>query len=415
MGDHESYSEGMAAYHAGRYGDVITHLTPLASHGEGAIRLLGRFYVGQAHYRLAVRLFEQRRFRDAGNHFRAAAQMNPAGGGVARFLAACHSNNHDLEELDRQLREQVRLNPDDADSRIRLALVQWKLGQPAEAVTLLREGIERKPDHADLHYQLGVMMAAEERFDEARVQFETTIGLDACHALAHERLGQCCGVARKTDQAIEHLQRAHKLDPSNSRVALQLSILAGGINEPPRRPQIILQPASGSSRYDQADIDRLGETIVEEPDFVEAFLQVPASDVDQEVFTVLRATLERALEKHPEFADLHYHCGQIYHRLGRDRNAIQQIERAIQINPQYVQALILLARLYGQTDRWAAGLERLQQAVEAGADYPDVHYLLGQLYQRGNQPERARQAYQRALDLKSDYRPAREALESLTA
>jgi hypothetical protein len=37
------------------------------------------------------------------------------------------------------------------------------------------------------------------------------------------------------------------------------------------------------------------------------------------------------------------------------------------------------------------------------------------LYQRGNQPERARQAYQRALDLKNDYRPARQALESLTA
>jgi tetratricopeptide (TPR) repeat protein len=413
MADRDSYREGMAAYHAGRYEDVIKHLTSLTSCSEGAIRLLSRFYLGQAHYRLAVRLFEQRRFRDASNHFRVAAQMNPAGGGVARFLAACYPENKGLEQLAREFRDRLDRDPGDDVARVGLALVQWKAGQPAEAVSLLREGLDLKPDHAEFHYQLGVMQAATEAFDDARGRFEKTIALDPSHAAAHERLAQCYGLARQSGRAIAHLQRAHEIDPSNARVALQLSILVGATNEPTGRTASALKPAGNASRYDQADLERLGDTIAGEPDFVETFLRLPASEVDQELFTVLRATLERALEKHPEFADLHFHCGQVYHRLGKEGTAVRYIERAVEINPRYLKALILLARLYGQTDRWASGLERLQQAIDAGADYPDVHYLVGQLYQKGNQPERARQAYQRALDLKQDYRPAREALDSL--
>ena len=57
MDDRDSYREGMSAYHAGRYEDVIRLLTSLACEGEGVIRLMARFYLGQAHHRLALRLF----------------------------------------------------------------------------------------------------------------------------------------------------------------------------------------------------------------------------------------------------------------------------------------------------------------------------------------------------------------------
>jgi tetratricopeptide (TPR) repeat protein len=414
MDDRDSYREGMAAYHAGRYEDVIRLLTSPACEGEGVIRLMARFYLGQAHYRLAVRLFDQRRFRDAGNHFREAARINPSGGGVARFLAGCYVGDKGLEQTAQERAEQIKRCPEDVTNRVKLALAQWKLGQPGEAVATLREGVAVCPDSADLWYQLGVVAASDERFDEARDSFVKAVGLDPSHAAAHERLAQCHAVSGNVQTAMEELQKAHDLDPDNARIAAQISVLAGVVSSPNLRPRIMPQTGGSAIRYDAADIDRLGEAVAAEPDFVEAFLRLPDTEVDREVFTVLRATIERALDKHPEFADLHYHCGQVYHRLGRDRNAIHHVERAVELNPRYVDALILLARLYGQTDRWASGVERLQQAIEAGADYPDVHYLVGQLYQKGNRPQQAREAYMRALSLKSDYRAAREALESLS-
>lgn len=415
MNDRDSYREGMAAYHAGRYEDAVRKLTPLASDGEGATRVMSRFYLGQAHYQLAVRFFDQRLFRDASQHFQLAAQANPSGGGFARFLACCCRGDKRLAETAHRYAEWVRNHPADINSRIRLALAQWKLGQPGQAMVTLREGLTACPDSADLHYQMGVLFAADERFCEARECFEKAVAIDPAHAGAHERLAQCHGVAGDVRAAAEELQKAHALDPENARVAMQISILAGTVTDRNLRLNVIPQRRNSSPRYDQADIERLGEAVVAEPDFVDAFLQLPETQVDQEVFSVLRATLERALEKHPEYADLHYHCGQVYHRLGGETNAIRHVEKAVQINPRYVDALILLARLYGQTDRWANGIERLRQAIDAGADYPDVHYLIGQLYQKGNQPEQAREAYRRALSLKSDFLAAREALNALGA
>lgn len=415
MGDRDSYREGIAAYRAGRYEDAVRSLTPLASDGDGAVRLMGRFYLSQAHYRLAVRLFDQHLFRDAGNHFRLAAQANPSGSGIAGFLAGCYAGNKRLEETAHRYAEWVRHHPSDAASRIKLALAQWKLGQPGQAMNTLQEGLAACPDSADLHYQTGVLFAADERFVEARQFFEKAVALNPSHAAAHERLAQCHGAAGNVRVAAVELQKAHELEPENARVAMQISVLAGAIRDPNARPTIAPQSRGSAMRYDQADIEQLGEAVVAEPDFVDAFLRLPETEVDQEVFSVLRATIEKALEKHPEYADLHYHCGQVYHRLGGERNAIRHVEKAVQINPRYVDALILLARLYGRADRWAHGVERLRQAIDAGADYPDVHYLIGQLYQKGNQPEQAREAYRRALSLKSDFPAAREALNALGA
>lgn len=413
MSDRDSYREGMAAYHAGCYEDAIRKLTPLASDGEGATRVMSRFYLGRAHYRLAVRFFDQRLFRDASHHFRLAAQANPSGGGFAGFLARCCRGDKRLAETAHRYAEWVRHHPADAGSRVRLALAQWKIGQPGQAMATLREGLAACPGNADLHYQMGVLFAANEQFHEARECFEKALAIDPSHPGAHERLAQCHGVAGDARAAAEELQKAHALDPENARVAMQISILAGIISDRDLRLSTIPQPGDSSPRYDQADIERLGEAVVAEPDFVDAFLQLPKTEVDQEVFNVLRATLEKALEKHPEYADLHYHCGRVYHRLGGEAKAIRHIEKAVEINPRYVDALILLARLYGQTDRWGHGIERLRQAIDAGADYPDVHYLIGRLYQKANQPEQARQAYRRALSLKSDFPAAREALEAL--
>ncbi len=413
MNDRQRYRAGMSAYNAGRYPDAIEYLTVLASAGRGAEGLLSRFYLGQAHYRLGVQLFEQRQFREASGHFQAAAQANPSGGGFARFLAVCYVGMGRLDLAAHEFDAVVRDNPDDAGARIRSALAQWKRGALMDAVATLREGLRRQGNHAELHYQLAVMLAAEDELAEAEKLLEKTIALDPSHAGAYERLAQCCSMDGRHERALRYLERAHQLDPSNARVALQLSLLAPSAVGRDQEPKIKWQPPVSAAKPDQTAIDRLGDAIAAEPDFIEAFLALPVSEVDEEVFSTLAATLERALRKHPEFADLHYHCGAVYRRLGKDRDAIQHAELAARINPRYVKPLILLAQLYGQTDRWEAGVKRLEQAIRAGADYPDVHCLVGQLYQQGNQPDRARRAYQRALDLNRDHQAAREALETL--
>jgi tetratricopeptide (TPR) repeat protein len=401
----------MAAYNAGNHRAAIRHLEPLA--GEpGVTGLLSRFYLGQSHHQLALRHFRQMRFKEAASHFEIAARMNPSGGGVERFLSACHAKTGRFDLAAEGLRTLLDRNPEDVGARIRLALALWKQSTPEAGVKVLEEGLEARPDHAELQYQLGVMYAAREDFERAETYFGAALARDPGHAGACERLAQCRALDGEPHRALELLQRAHTLDPLNPRIGLQLSVLAQTVGE---AAGTLLPGDSAPARgdLDHVAIERLGEMVAQEPDFVGAFLSLPASEVDQEVFSILAATLEEALSKHPEYADLHYHCGGVYRRLGRDAAAIAHVERAVSLNPRYVNALILLAGLYAQTARLDDGAARLEQAIQSGGDYADVHYMLGRLYQQSGQPSRARGAYERALALNGRFEQAKEALDSL--
>ncbi len=421
MASHQSqtgrtYRAGMAAYLAGRYDEAIALLEPVVNQppppddtrGPGrtaVLTSLSRYYLAQAHYRLAVQFFDAGRHDQATPHFDAAARLNPSGGGVAEFLSQGRplgeTGGTDLEAL-------LAARPDDVELRIRAALVRWRRGQRINAAVLLRDGLRRCPANAELHYQLGVMLAAQEDLSGAESSFKRALAMDDRHAHAHERLAQCHGVAGRTEQALEHLRRANDLAPGNARIALQLNVLSGMLTPAPRK-----LATDDAARLDPTALERLGEVIIREPDFVEAFLALPVSAVDREVFSVLAATLEHALARHPSYADLHYHCGAVYRRLGEHRLAIKHAEEAVALNPRYVSALILLGRLYGHTSRWSDGVARLEQAIAAGGNYPDVHYLLGRLFARGGQLQQARESFRRALSLNQNYAAAKEALASL--
>ncbi|GMV98091.1 MAG: tetratricopeptide repeat protein [Phycisphaerae bacterium] len=417
----EQYRAGIAAFTAGEYAKAIGLLAPLTAEGgrrgrdlrpPGGQGMPARYYLAQAHYRLAVRLFESRRLQEATKHFLAAAQINPAGGDYGRYLADCYTQAGQFDLAARELSARLDREPDDAEARIRYALTLWKQGNAVEALAALREGVRRQPLHAELHYQLGVMLAAENDLAEAQRLFERAIALEPAHAKAHERLAQCCALMSRHERALAYLQRAHQLDAANHRIAMQLNLLAQSLIAQGQEVRIDWQPAR-SGRPDARAIERLGEVIIKEPEFVEAFLSLPETEVDAEVFSTLAAILEQALHKHPEYADLHYHCGAVYRRLGQDQAALRHAERAVEINDRYVNALILLAGLYARNQRWQEGVERLEQAIRAGGDYPDVHCLLGRLFQSGGDVGRARRAFERALQLKQDYSEAREALAAL--
>ncbi|MHC4443977.1 MAG: tetratricopeptide repeat protein [Planctomycetota bacterium] len=414
MNKRQHYRLGMSAYNSGRYAEAVEHLSFLASDKTGASGLLSRFYLGQAHYHLAVSLFKEGKYPQAAHHFGSAALANPSGGNFARFMAVCHVGTGRYDLAARELENLLNDNPDDLGSRIRLALIIFKQGRPVEANALIREGLRRHPDNAELHYQLGVMLAVDGELSEAEKLFDKTVALDPSHARACEKLAQCYALSGRYERALNYLEQSHRLEPQNAGIALQLNLLTQSMAVDGYRPVVEIKPPT-AHELDESSIDKLGEVIANEPDFVQSFLSLPASDVDNEVFSTLAVTLDRALHKHPEYADLHYHCGEVYNRLGKKQDAIDHVEQAVRINPRYVNALILLANLYGQTDGWEAGVKRLEQSIHAGADYPDVHYLIGKLYQSGGQKDCARQAYRRALELNENYQQARDALTALPA
>ncbi len=409
-----AYEAGMAAFGAGDYETALRHLDTIAW-GGSAQATLARFYTGQAHLRLGMRRFGEKRFAEAADHFRHAASANPVAGGLCRYLATCYIALDRLDLAAAELGKAVEADPDDVEARIRFALATWKNGQSARAEEILRTGLARRPNDAELEYQLGTLLGSEGRFDEATDLLRSCLEHDPSHARAHARLAQCLGVQERPDEAMEHLREAQRLEPNNGLIAFQLSLLSGQAQARMPLPNAGLRPPVVLDLNDRRAVDRMATIIREDPEFLDAFLSLPTSEVDRDVFAALLAIVRRAIEECPQYADLRLRCSQLLARLGRIDEAVDQTREALRINPHYVNALIQLAQLYQTTRREDEAIARLEQAIRLGANYPDVHYLLGQLYQSRGRVVEARTAYERAVRLNGRYDPARRALASLVA
>lgn len=406
------YQEGLAAFETGRYGEAISKLSTVAEE-HSLPGTLARFYLGQSHHHQGIIELNGRHFAVAARHFAEARRINPDSGGLSNYLTACHVGEGRFDLAVSEL-ERVRAGGgSDQAISIRLAHALLRDGQYDRAVDTLQDAICTAPSRSDLRFQLGLILASGGDYEAAVESLEAAVRLSPFDAAIHQHLGLTHGALHRMEDAVRHLRSAQRLAPHDAYIAhlLALSMQAAGAVTVGDREPLTARPAPN----DQSALDALGSVILQDPDFVEAFLSLPESEVDHNIFAMLAGTIERSLERHPDYADLHYHCSRVYQRLGRTEAAIERANRAVCINPRYVQALIQLGRLYAQTDRSAEAIDRLREAIRGGGDYPDVHYLLGEMLRRSGRREEARSAFRRALELNSNYHSARAALEAETA
>lgn len=376
-------------------------------------RLRRRFEADQF-VRRGVCLLNAAKYNEAAEAFAKAEETGSTDESLPAYVAACLLGVERPGRASEHFAQQANDHPDNPTHRIRHALALVESGDVASAMTLLRDAIRDNPESAELHFQLGTLLAANDRYEEAELRFTQAINIDREHAEALVSLGLVCGVRQSPGDAVNHLQKAQALRTFDARIG---SLLAEAAKASQRQGYAVRVKATIS--YDECDdrrgIDELSRVIESDPDFVDAFLSIPAGFVDGAVFAMLLETLKAALERQPEHAELHYHCGRVLDRLGRRMDAIGENEKAVALNPNFTKALIELGKLYQATDRAADAATRLEQAIAAGAEYADVYYMLGNLYRVQGQIGRARSAYRRALAINERYEAAHRALAELPA
>jgi tetratricopeptide (TPR) repeat protein len=377
--------------------------------------LLKRRYEALDQLRRGVCLLNAGQYELAEAAFRRALDGAHADDALPSYLAASLSGQGKKAAAAACLAEAIAHGEDGPVVRIRHAHALFKAGKPEEAVLTLREGIRLDPQCAESHFQLGVLLASLEQYEEAELRFTQSVNIDHEHTDALVNLALCCGARKAPDEAHAHLRRAQAQRPHDARIALLLSQAAKAARSEGYCLRLRVEMPECDRADDSRGIEELSRVIEADPDFVDAFLSIPLGEVDEQVFAMLLKTLETALERQPEQAELHYHCGRVLARLGRCEDAISRNERAVAIEPTFVRALIELGKLYKQTDRSADAATRLEQAIAAGAEFAGVYFMLGNLYRDQGLVTNARNAYRRALVLNNRYEAAQKALQALPA
>jgi len=411
--DAERYRQGLQLYCSGRAREAVGLLEELSDHGDLAGRL-GRYYRGLSHRCLGVEALQAGRFDEAEAQFRAAITCIGRRADLTEYLCGIYARGGRFERCANELDRAVGQDSQCAETWRRLAQAQWQAGRREQAFMTLSQAVRRLGDRGVLLMQLGLFHAAEERFDEAVECLAQAARADCTRPETHTYLALAAAGAGDILQAVRSFQRAWALRPDDMTVALELAMAARAADQS-GRGVVVRPPQSLQSPVADSHIRQLAAYVQSEPDFIDAFLALPTSGADRDLFRLLACVLRTALAEHPDYADLHHRASGVMLRLGRHEQAMDHAKRAVEINPRYVHALVHLARLCEKAGRRAEAVAHVEQAIRHGADWPDVHCLAGDLLARNAAPALARRHFIRAMELQTDYPRARRGLAALAA
>jgi tetratricopeptide (TPR) repeat protein len=407
-----AYARGVALFRKGSYQSALAELAALDGQDD-LVGRIARFYRGMCNRAMGIEAMEDGHFDLAQRHLRAAMAEVGRHAEIGALLASLFARSGQPERCRAAMEKLAAQLPPSVETARRLALAQWSSGRRPEALMTLEKAMRTTP-HPALNRQLGLLHAAEDRLDQAAEHLRQAVSADASDADAHYHLAMVHLAEGKPAPAVRSLQRTFQLRPGDLLVAYQLSLAARAAGAGGFHVMVNLPERSTSPPDEGSHIRQLSRYITDEPDLLEALLELPPSEADFDLMGMLLSVVETALAEHPHYADLHYYCGRILARLGRGDEATEAARRAVAINQRYVKALLLLGRLYQQQGAAEEAVENLERAIACGADYPDVHFEAAALL-RTMKPAAARAHLQRALELNDCYQPAAEALASLAA
>jgi tetratricopeptide (TPR) repeat protein len=409
----QRYRHGLELWQRGCFDQAIEELAPLQSRTDLTGRM-ARYYAALAHRSLAFEALHQGRYEQAEMRLRRAVSLAGPSADLADFLCAVLARAGRSAEC---LETAEQALPEDAHNPqrwVRVAQAQWQAGQHVQAHMTLGQALRRLGDHAMLHRQLGLFHAAEEHYDLAGLALEKAVALDHSDANAHYYLGMTLAAQGRGGEALAWLQRCCELQPQDLLAACQLAAVARLLSHAGQ--QLVLKLMDAHPRGENLSQARhLARYVTQEGAFVDAFLALPPSPVDDELFGLLETVLRMALAEHQDYADLHCRLSRVIGRLGRTDEAMMHARRAVQINANYRLARLHLGALLMQAGQTTEAIEHLKKVLDLGGDWPDVHTLIAQAHVKAGQAEAARQHLGRALELNHRYQPAAEALARLAA
>jgi tetratricopeptide (TPR) repeat protein len=235
--------------------------------------------------------------------------------------AAQHHRAGELEQAEHLYREMLAREPDNADARHRLGLLELAQGRPAAAAEHLQSVVESHPHVALLHHHLGFALSAAGEHQRAVEQFQEAIRLDCSVAEVHAALGTSLQALGQIGPAKAAYGAALQLRPGDvtAHFNLATALHAEG-NHAEAAGHYRAALAADSGRWQAHDglaqcLRRLGHL----------------SDAI--------AHYESAVARRPDSADLHHELGDAWLAAAEPARAEACLRKAMELSPRDVRVM----------------------------------------------------------------------------
>jgi len=326
-----------------------------------------------------------------------------AGMATAMALIACAALTtrqiarwHNAESL---WSDHLRLHPDDAFARFRLANFYEAQGRRDKARTEYARAVQIRPAFFEANLRLGTLLLQKGDFEGAADHLRKAVAENSSNTAAHLSLGWALLALDRADEAAEHFRRAAALDPRNpdARAGLGQALAEKGNLEAavreyrtalklnPRLADVHERLGFAYLALDRSEPARreFEQTIYLRPRSPDALIELARLDVASTQPLLALGRLSRAARSRPEDPEIYRLKAEIFHNQGAAAMAEGLLRQAIALDPENAETRVQLARFLEEEERYAEALDALTQAwvVLRNAEEP-VPESLAEAYRR---------------------------------
>ena len=236
--------------------------------------------------------------------------------------------------------------PSNIAAGIGLACALDQLGHTREAARTLRRVLEFHSKRASLWFGLGFCHEKTGDTDEAVAAYERAVELDPQLRNPHERLAAIHLRHGDTGGAIEHYEVICGSEPADAASHLSLA-------------ELYLR----AHRFDDA-ARRYEYAAALEPDSWEIRDDMISALVGARRFEEAVDLLAERIRHRPECADQYVRLGDVYAKMGRERDSMEAYEKALSLNPDYLEATVKAASLRLRDGHFEQAALTFARAVE---------------------------------------------------
>lgn len=207
------------------------------------------------------------------------------------------------------------------------------------------------------------------------------------HSIQLMNEGIALAQARRVPEALEKLEEAGSVDPTNDAVFFNQAMLQLELQQP-ERARAALERAIESNGTRANYHEKLGTVL----------LQLDTPDLER-----AKTAFERAVELEPGLFKAHFKLAQVLERLGQEQAALERYTLAIQKGPRFAPAYQELGRLYSDLGLFPQAVQVLRAGITSALpgteDQAGLHHMLGVVYQQQRNYERAIESFKAALQV----------------
>ena len=244
--------------------------------------------------------------------------------------------------------------------------------------------IELKPDYAEAYFNRGTVKFILGDHSGAMADYDQAIGFKPDYAEVYFSRGVIKVMLGDHNGAIKDFDRGIELNPNHARVYFLRGVVKGGL---------------GNHDGAIADYDRAIEL---NPNYAEAYTNRGLAKGGLDNYHGAKADCDRAIELNSDDANAYYGRGVARGGLRDYRGAIDDCDRAIELNPNYADAYFLRGVAKFELGDYEGAIVDHDRAIELKPDYAKAYFLRGVAKGWLDDYKGAIADYDRAVEIKPD-------------